>query len=61
VGEGQVDWKSFFVAMQEIGYKGFYSVEFESFSYYNKILKGDMLAAANISWNNIQALTGVDN
>jgi sugar phosphate isomerase/epimerase len=60
VGEGQVDWKSFFTAMQEIGYKGFYSVEFESFFYYNKVLKGDMLAAANISWKNIQALIGGD-
>lgn len=57
VGEGQVDWKSFFAAMQEIGYTGFYSVEFESFLYYNKVLKGDILAAAKISWDNVQALT----
>ena len=29
--------------MQEIGYTGFYSAEFESFFYYDKVLKGDML------------------
>ena len=58
LGEGQVNWRSFFDAMQEIGYTGFYSVEFESFFYYNRILKGDMVAAAKISWDNIQALIG---
>ena len=58
LGEGQVDWRSFFEAMGEIGYTGFYSVEFESFSYYHRVLKGDMLAAARISWDSIQALIG---
>jgi sugar phosphate isomerase/epimerase len=57
IGEGQVDWKSYFEAMQSIGYEGFYSVEFEAFLYLNKVLKGDMLAAARISWENINALT----
>lgn len=56
LGEGQVNWKGFFAAMQEIGYAGFYSVEFESFFYYRNILKGDMLAAARLSWELIQAL-----
>ncbi|MEK7376242.1 MAG: sugar phosphate isomerase/epimerase, partial [Candidatus Margulisiibacteriota bacterium] len=56
LGEGQVDWKNFFAAMKEIGYSGFYSVEFESFFYYNRVLKGDMLNAAKISLDNIQRL-----
>lgn len=57
LGEGQVDWKAFFAALEEIGYRGFCSVEFESFFYYERILKGDMLAAARTSWDLIQALT----
>jgi sugar phosphate isomerase/epimerase len=57
LGEGQVDWGAYFDAMEGIGYDGFYSVEFESFFYYNRVLKGDMLAAARISWDSIQALT----
>jgi sugar phosphate isomerase/epimerase len=56
LGEGQVDWQAYFRAMQEIGFEGVYSVEFESFFYYNKVLKGDMLAAARLSWENVQAL-----
>lgn len=43
-------------AMDDIGYHGFYSVEFESFFYYEKVLKGDMLSAARISWDQIQRL-----
>jgi sugar phosphate isomerase/epimerase len=58
LGEGQVDWKSYFDAMQSIGYEGFYSVEFEAFLYLNKVLKGDMLSAARLSWENINALVG---
>ena len=45
-------------AMQSIGYEGFYSVEFEAFLYLNKVLKGDMLSAARLSWENINALVG---
>jgi sugar phosphate isomerase/epimerase len=56
LGEGQVDWPGFFSAMQEIDYKGFYSVEFESFFYWEKVLKKDMLEAAKISWTQIQSL-----
>ncbi len=58
IGEGQVDWKSYLDAMQSIGYEGFYSVEFEAFLYLNKVLKGDMLSAARLSWENINALVG---
>lgn len=30
MGEGHVDWPGFFAALEEIGYNGWYSVEFES-------------------------------
>ena len=56
LGEGQVDWEAFFAAMQETGCSGCCSVEFESFSCYNRILKRNMLEAARISWNQIQEL-----
>jgi sugar phosphate isomerase/epimerase len=58
LGEGQVDWKAFFAAMRDIGYRGFYSVEFESFNYFSRVLKGNMLEAARMSWLQIQALLG---
>lgn len=56
LGEGLVDWSAFFVAMREIGYGGVYSVEFESFNFARRVLHGDMLAAARLSWENIQRL-----
>ena len=60
IGEGQVDWDAFFAGMQAIGYQGYYSVEFESFYYFDKVLKGDMLKAARISMENIRSLVGGD-
>ena len=56
LGEGQVDWPGYFTAMQEVGYEGYYIVEFESFFYYDKVFKGDMLKAAQLSWDSIQAI-----
>ena len=49
LGEGRVDWKGLFAALHEIGYDGFMSVEFESFTYYNTVLGGDVEEAARIS------------
>lgn len=49
LGEGNVDWKGMFTALTEIGYQGYLSVEFESFAYHNKILKGDTIEAARRS------------
>ncbi|MHC4675572.1 MAG: sugar phosphate isomerase/epimerase family protein, partial [Planctomycetota bacterium] len=57
LGEGMVNWGAFFKALDDIGYERFCSVEFESFSYYQKILKGDPEAAARISIENVKALT----
>jgi len=58
LGEGRVDWKAFFQALDDIGYDGFCSVEFESFAYYQNVMKGDMEAAARISMEQVKALAG---
>jgi len=60
LGEGLVDWRAFFRALEEIGYEGFCSVEFESFSYYRRVLKGDPEAAARISKEQVDALLRED-
>jgi sugar phosphate isomerase/epimerase len=56
LGEGNVDWAEFFRALDEIDYRGFCSVEFESFAYYQRVLKGDPEAAARISMEQVRAL-----
>ena len=56
LGEGQVDWGAFFGALEEIGYGGVCSVEFESFDYYRQVLKGDPEAAARLSRQQVEAL-----
>lgn len=55
-GEGNVDWVGFEKALDEMKYKGFMSVEYESFIYYNKILKGDVEEAARRSFEQMQRL-----
>ena len=57
LGEGIVDWKAFFKALDEIEYKGFFSVEFESFNYYRNVLKNDPIKAAEISMEQVRKLT----
>ena len=56
LGEGQIEWPSYFHAMDEIGYEGYFIVEFESWFYYEKVLKQDMLAAARISYDALKTL-----
>ena len=56
LGEGRVDWKGLFAALDEIGYDGFMSVEFESFTYYNTVLRGDVEEAARLSKMQISRL-----
>lgn len=58
LGEGNVDWPSFFKALEEIGYDGYLSVEFESFKYYEQILGNDIKKAAVLSLDNIKKLIG---
>ncbi|MBA7499497.1 MAG: TIM barrel protein [Clostridia bacterium] len=57
LGEGMIDWKVFLKALDEIGYNGFLSVEFESFKYYRSVLKNDPAKAAEISMEQIKELT----
>ncbi len=56
LGEGAVDWTAFFGALEELGYTGFCSVEFESFDYYRRVMKGDPEEAARVSLQQIEAL-----
>jgi sugar phosphate isomerase/epimerase len=58
LGEGRIDWTAFFRTLSETGYDGFMSVEFESFHYYDTVLKGDVREAARISMQQIQRLNG---
>lgn len=46
LGEGMIDWKSFFAALRRIGYAGFLSIEFENDSYLNNVCDGDWSVAA---------------
>lgn len=57
LGEGRVDWTSFFDALQDVGYTGFCSVEFESFAYHNTVLNGDTEAAARLSREQVRKLS----
>ncbi len=56
IGEGNVDWKSMFSALRDIGYKGCCSVEFESFTYHNRVLKGDTVEAARRCIHDVRAV-----
>jgi sugar phosphate isomerase/epimerase len=56
LGEGNVDWTSFFSALEEVGYDGYLSVEFESFKYYQQILDNDIKKVAELSWDNTKKL-----
>ena len=56
LGEGRVNWKQFFEALEEIGYDGFCSLEFESFRFYRQVLKNDPEAAARILLEQLNAL-----
>ena len=58
LGEGNVNWKEFFAALDDIAYQGFCSVEFESFGYYRNILGEDPEAAARISIELLRKLSG---
>jgi sugar phosphate isomerase/epimerase len=56
LGEGVIDWAAFASALDEVGYTGALSVEFESFGYYRKVLQNDPVAAARLSMEQIQRL-----
>lgn len=56
LGEGMIDWNGFLEALEDIGYRGFLSVEFESFGYYAKVLGKDPVKAAEISMEAMKQL-----
>jgi len=56
LGEGMVDWAGFFAALDDLSYDGYCSVEFESFTYYQQVLKGDVKEAARLSLEQVRAL-----
>ena len=56
LGEGRVNWDEFFGALEEIDYRGFCSLEFESFRFYRQILKNDPEAAARMLLEQLKAL-----
>lgn len=56
LGEGMIDWSAFASALDEIGYDGCWSVEFEAFRYYRQVLKSDPVAAARLSMQQIRSL-----
>jgi len=56
LGEGLVPWKDLFAAVDDIGYTGFMSVEFESFTYYRTVLESDVEAAARVSMEQLRKL-----
>ncbi|MDQ1256945.1 MAG: Sugar phosphate isomerase/epimerase, partial [Candidatus Hydrogenedentes bacterium] len=56
IGEGRVDWKGMVTALAEIGYEGYLSVEFESFTYHNNVLKGDTVEAARRTIGDVKAV-----
>jgi sugar phosphate isomerase/epimerase len=50
LGEGIVPWADFFAAVDDIGYEGYLSVEFESWDYYRQVLGSDPVEAARLSF-----------
>lgn len=58
LGEGIVPWDAFFGALDDIGYDGCCSVEFESFRYYRDILRDDGEEAARLSIMQVRRLLG---
>lgn len=58
LGEGQVPWREVFGALDEAGYDGYLTVEFESFTYYRQVLGSDPAAAARLSMEQLRRLAG---
>lgn len=56
LGEGTVDWGAFAAALDEVGYAGALSVEFEAFTYYDRVLGKDPARAAALSMEQINRL-----
>lgn len=53
LGEGVIDWHGFSQALDQIGYQGTLSVEFEAFGYFEKVLESNPVKAATLSMEQI--------
>ncbi len=58
LGEGNVPWPEVFGALDQIGYEGALSVEFEAYRYYEQVLGNDPVAAAKLAREQVTALLG---
>ena len=58
LGEGNVPWPEVFAALDQVGYEGALSVEFEAYRYYEQVLGNDPVAAAKLARGQVAALTG---
>jgi sugar phosphate isomerase/epimerase len=58
LGEGVVPWADLFAAVDDIGYEGYLTVEFESWDYYRQVLRSDPLEAARLSMEILGRLEG---
>ncbi|NQV07118.1 sugar phosphate isomerase/epimerase [bacterium] len=56
LGEGKVPWPGFFEALDEVGYTGPLSVEFEAYRYLDQVLGGDPVRAAVLAMEQVRAL-----
>jgi len=60
LGEGEVPWNEFKISLDEIGYSGFLTVEFESFNYYQQVLKSDPRLTARRAMDDVKMLGLLD-
>jgi sugar phosphate isomerase/epimerase len=56
LGEGEVPWNDYKLALDEIGYDGFLTVEYEAFKYYQQVLHNDPRLAARQSMESVGLL-----
>jgi sugar phosphate isomerase/epimerase len=56
LGSGVIDWKSFFVSLKSVGYKGYLTIEFEADAYLRNVWGGDWSKAAKASREQLAAL-----
>ncbi len=56
LGEGSIDWKGFFTALNDIGYDGYLSIEYESENYMKNVWHGDWTKVAKGSKEQLDAL-----
>jgi sugar phosphate isomerase/epimerase len=56
-GEGSVCWTEFFAALDQVGYSGAMSVEFEAFTLLDGPLRGDVGAGMRLARELVQGLT----